>query len=285
MWCGLGVMMYFSFRSGDLIPMLGLGTYDLRGSEGAKAVATAVDMGYRHLDTAATYENEEAVGQGVRDASVPRHKLFLTTKVDRADLQKDAFIRSCEASLSRLGLEYVDLLLIHWPNDEVPLEETMEACDELVKAGKTRHVGVSNFTRRRLRESIAASSQPIAVNQVEYHPWLQQKGLLRLCREQGVLLTAYSPLGQGCILEEPALLEIGERLGRTPAQVSLRWLLENGIAAIPRSSSEHRMRENLSALEFELSREDHERIESITTGKRVIDWWPGDFGSDPDVFA
>ncbi|EDY80607.1 oxidoreductase, aldo/keto reductase family [Verrucomicrobiia bacterium DG1235] len=265
--------------------MLGLGTYDLRGAEGAASVRTAIELGYRHVDTAATYENEEAVGEGIRSSKVARDQIFLTTKVDRANLRTSDFIGSAEASLAALGCDYVDLLLVHWPNAEIPIEETLAGASELVAAGKTRFIGVSNFTRPRLKALLKASDLPLVTNQVEYHAHLNQRGLLRLCEENGVLLTAYSPLGQGSVLKDETICDIAKRIGRSPAQVALRWLLQKGVAVIPKSSSAARMRENLGMLDFELDRVEMERIESIGVCNRVIDWWPGTFEEDPDVFA
>ena len=215
--------------------MLGLGTYDLRGETGSKSVADALELGYRHLDTAATYENEASVGQGMRSSGIPREQIFLTTKVDRAELARDRFMESCENSLHALNTDYVDLLLVHWPNREVPIEETLEAAKLLLDQGKIRSFGVSNFIRQRLVEVLKASEIPIVVNQVEYHVHLNQRGLLRLCQEREVLLTAYSPLGQGSVLQDPVLQEISGELGRSVAQIALRWLLQKGIAVIPKS--------------------------------------------------
>ena len=268
-----------------MVPMLGLGTYDLRGSKGAQSIAQAIELGYRHIDTAATYENEEFVGQGIKDSAAERGDLWVTTKVDRAHLSEANLIRSCEESLNKLDTEYVDLLLIHWPNREIPIEESLGAMAKLIEQGKARSIGVSNFIRPYLIEAVAASDLPIVANQVEYHPLLKQTGLLRCCEENEVLLTAYSPLAQGAVFEEPVLTELARSLGRSVSQICLRWLLQNGIAAIPKSSSPARMQENISAVDFELEDADMRRIEEITTRKRVIQWWPGEFEKDPEVFS
>lgn len=278
-------MLYFSLPKGDKMPMLGLGTYELRGSDGAAAVASAIEIGYRHIDTAATYENEDAVGEGILKSGVDRSQLFVTTKVDRVNLKTDDFIKSCENSLSLLKMDYVDLLLIHWPNKETPIEETLAAFEKLVSAGKAKNIGVSNFIRPNLQEILDKSSLPIAVNQVEYHAHLQQKKLNELCQKNNVLLTAYSPIGQGCLLKDPVLEEIASKAGRTTAQVALRWLLQSGIAAIPRSTSTKRMKENFGAASFELDAADMANIDAIKTRKRVIEWWPGEFDKDPDVYG
>lgn len=275
-------MLYHTLHTDRLMPMLGLGTYDLRGDAGARLVSTAIELGYRHVDTSANYDNEEAVGRGIKDSGADRAEIFLTTKVDRERLGRAELARSCEESLARLGVDYVDLLLIHWPNKEIPLGESFAAMEALVAAGKVRHIGVSNFIRPRLAEAVAASRLPIAVNQVEFHPWLNQRRLLSLCREKGSLLTAYSPLAQGAVLRDETLVGLAEDLGRSVAQVCLRWLLQQGVAAIPKSATPERMRENLGALDFELGEEEMERIDRIQTRKRVIDWWPGEFDLDPE---
>ncbi|MDQ8203765.1 aldo/keto reductase [Pelagicoccus sp. SDUM812003] len=279
-------MIYYVFPDGGRMPMIGLGTYGLRGEDGARCVLEALDMGYRHLDTAATYENEREVGRGMALSQVSREEIFLTTKVDREDLCYDRFIASCESSLERLNTDYVDLLLVHWPNREVPIEETLRAAQRLVEQGKARRFGVSNFIRPYLEEAVGADRLPIATNQVEYHPYLNQKGLLRYCLEKRILLTAYSPLGhgKGHVLNDPVLQEISQRIGRTVAQVALRWLLQKGIAVIPKSASRSRMAENLAAADFELEEGLAQRIEALEERKRLIDWWPGDFEKDPGAF-
>lgn len=273
-----------TLRTEMKMPSIGLGTYGLRNEQGVQAVASAIDIGYRHIDTAATYENEEAVGEGIRVSGILRESLWVTTKVDRAELSETAFVASAERSMEKLGLSYVDLLLIHWPNDEVPLEETLAAASRLIESGRVRNFGVSNFIRPRLEAILKKSLIKVMTNQVEYHPHLKQRKLLDLCRQNQVLLTAYSPLGQGSVLEDETLKEIADRNNRSVSQISLRWMLQQGITVIPKSSSVERMKENLGALEFELSDADMEAIHALPTRKRVIDWWPGSFGEDPDVF-
>lgn len=266
------------------MPLLGFGTYKLKEAAGAEAIRAAIELGYRHLDTAANYENEETVGEGIRRSGIDRKSLWITTKVDRLDLAKDAFVGSCRRSLDRIGVDYVDLLLVHWPNEEVPIEETLEAARSLIDEGVVKHFGVSNFIRPTLKEAVDKGIVPVEVNQVEYHPQLPQRGLLRMCKENEVLLTAYSPLAQGALVRDPVMLDVARKLGRTVAQVCLRWLMQQGMAAIPKTATPARMAENLEAVNFELSPQDMALIDGITERRRAIEWWPGRFERDPDVF-
>lgn len=266
------------------MPMLGLGTYGLTQQTGIEAIHSAIDMGYRHIDTAATYENEEYVGEGVKRSNIDRAELFVTTKVDRGDLKRSDFIRSCENSLRKLKMDYVDLLLIHWPNNEIPFSDTLSALETLVEQGKVKHCGISNFIRSKVDQITAVSALPLITNQVEYHPLLKQEGLRKHCENKGMFLTAYSPLGQGYILKDKTLQSIADKKGCSIAQLSLRWLLTKGIAVIPKASSESHMKANFSVFEIELNKDEMKQIDSISTRHRVIDWWPGEFETDLDVF-
>jgi 2,5-diketo-D-gluconate reductase B len=250
------------------IPKLGLGTWALRGAECARAVAEAIGLGYRHVDTAEMYGNEDAVGQGLRDAAVPREQLFVTTKVWWENLA--APDRALEASLKRLGLDYVDLFLIHWPNPAVPLAPTIAMMEVLKERGLCRAIGVANFTPRLLAEAIATGA-PIAANQVEYHVMLGQDPLLSLCRENGIVLTAYSPLGKGGLVDDPVLARIAARHGVSGAQVALAWLLgQEGVAAIPKSGRAENMRANLAALSLALDAEDRAAIAALPKDRRFV---------------
>ena len=260
--------------------MLGLGTFDLREQSGADAVTQAIDIGYTHIDTASGYDNEEIVGRGIRRSGRAREDLFVTTKVSRDDLATAATRASAEGSLARLQLDYVDLLLIHWPNLDIPLEETLTVFAELVDEGKARNIGISNFIRPRVDKAVELSSVPIAVNQVEYHPHLDQEDLRRHCQAHHILLTAYSPLGQGAIVHDQDLIAIGDELDKAPAQVALRWLLHKNIAAILKASSARHMASNIDLFNWELSAGQIARIDAIKTVNRVIDWWPGAFDED-----
>ena len=247
------------------IPALGFGTYGLTGKACARMVATALDLGYRHLDTASIYANEDSVGEGIRASGVPRDTLFLTTKVWPDSFRRADFERSAAESLKRLGADYVDLLLLHWPNPRVPLAETMEALNEVCRQGITRHIGVSNFTTTQLDEAVRLSERPLAVNQVEYHPFLDQTKMLRACRDRGMALTAYSPLAHGHVLQHPLLREIASAHGLNAIQIGLRWLIQQeGVITIPRSSSEQHAASNLATLDFELSDQEMSDIRALT---------------------
>lgn len=253
------------------IPRLGLGTWQLEGEACARAVQEALELGFRHLDTAQMYENEEAVGRGLRRADVPRDEVFVTTKLWREHLDAASVRRTGEASLKRLGLERLDLLLIHWPNEDVPLEETLEAMRELQEEGKVAHLGVSNFPVDWLERALAVA--PVVCDQVEYHPLLAQPALLRKAREHDLALVAYSPLAHGRVLREPAVKDVAARLGVSAAQVALRWLVEQeGVAAIPKASSRAHLEDDLAALALELSAEDRERLDTLASrGERTLD--------------
>ncbi len=251
------------------VPALGFGTFRLLGDVCRKQVRKALEAGYRHIDTARVYDNEEAVGQGISESGVDRSEIFLTSKVWIDDLEPVKVRQSTDKSLRLLKTDYLDLYLIHWPSDRFPMDATLEALQEMQTAGKIRHLGVSNFPPAYFQRAIEIA--PIFTNQVEYHPLLGQKRLLELAREHGVLLTAYSPLAQGDVLKEPVLKEVGAKHGKNAAQVSLRWLLQqDNVAAIPRSSSEKNLHANFDIFDFELDAEDLEKIERLPKNVRTI---------------
>ncbi len=239
--------------SGAVIPQIGLGTWQLRGDVLDRAVAAAVEAGYRHFDTAPRYENEAEVGRAIRATGIARDDVFVTTKVWYTELAAAAFRASAEASVERLGLGPVDLLLVHWPNPEVPLEETIGALCEARRAGLARHVGVANFPISLLEKTLALADEPIVANQCEHHPRLDQSKLIAFCRSRGIAFVSYAPIGSGRLLEDPVIGAIARRLGRTPAQVVLRWHLQQGLVAIPRSSNPGRVAENIAIGDFELT--------------------------------
>ncbi len=256
---------------GHELPLLGLGVWQVRpGGEAESAVRWALELGYRHIDTAQAYENEDRAGAAMERSGVERESVFLTTKLAAASLRRDRVGPATDDSLRRLRTDYVDLLLIHWPNSEVPMAETLAAMEELEEAGKVRHVGVSNFPRSLLEEAMRAAN--IFCDQVEYHPFLGQRKLRALASEHDLLLTAYSPLAQGKVAGDATLVEIAEAHGATAAQVALRWLIEQDkVAAIPKATSAERIEENLGALEVELSEEELRRIDGLERGERLID--------------
>ena len=243
------------------VPKIGVGTRRSTGRRCYEAVSTALELGYRHVDTAQTYGNERQVGRAVADADVDREELFLTTKVDPRDAGYDDLILSVGRSLERLGVETIDLLLLHWPNPLVDIEETMAAMNALRAAGHARHVGVSNFSVERLDRARAASDGPILADQVRFHPYRPRRELLRYCQRNDVLLAAASPLGHGGAVRDETLREIGRDHGKTPAQVALRWAIQHeNVVAVPRSTDRDHLVENLAVFDFSLSRAELDRI-------------------------
>ena len=253
------------------VPALGFGTWRLAGRVCRDMALVALETGYRHIDTAQLYFNEKAVGRGIRDSSVPRDEVFLTTKLAFNRLGRADVISSTEESLRKLGTGYIDLLLIHWPSKTVPLAETLLALDELVEQGKVRHIGVSNFNSTLLVEACGIATSPILVNQVEYHPCLSQQKLLATCRAQGVGLTAYAPIARGRVLADEMLIEIGSRYGKSPVQVTLRWLIQQeSVLAIPKSAHADRIRSNFDIFDFQLTDEEMQTIFGLARGERHV---------------
>jgi 2,5-diketo-D-gluconate reductase B len=257
------------------IPKLGFGTWLLEGRACVQSVRDALELGYRHIDTARAYGNEAQVGKALGRSGVDRGEIFLTTKLWYDTLRAGDVREQAEGSLRDLGTDYVDLLLIHWPNAAVPLAETLGAMGELRDEGKARRLGVSNFPSGLVREALELA--PIVCNQVEYHPYLGQPALLALAREHALMLTAYAPLAHGRALRDPVLREIGEAHGKTPGQVALRWLLDQPqVAAVPKASSHEHRAENLDVYDFELSDDERGRIAGLERGLRTVDpsWSP-----------
>ena len=246
------------------IPALGFGTFQLDEPVAERMVKTALDLGYRHIDTAQVYRNEAAVGRGIAASGVAREEIFLTTKVwiDRfrdGDLQQ-----SVDESLRRLQTDYVDLLLLHWPNPQVPLAETIAALNAVQETGKARLIGISNFTCALIDEAARHSRIPLATNQVEYHPYLDQSAVLDRLHQHHMTLTAYSPLAQGKLLNDPVLTEIGNRYGKNAGQVALRWLIQQpGVLAIPRSSQTNHAQSNFEIFDFALTTEELQAIHRL----------------------
>lgn len=253
------------------MPRLGLGTWQVTGPPAAEMVRDALALGYRHVDTARVYGNEREVGEGLRGSGVPRDEVWLTTKVWRDDVAPDRLRRAVEGSLAALGVDRVDLLLLHWPNPAVALADTLGALDAVREEGLAGSIGVSNFPSTLLRE--AAELAPIACEQVEYHAYLDQDAILTAAREHGIVVTAYSPLGSGGLLEEPVLGEIADERGATPAQVALRWLLDQpGVAAVPKAATHTHRAANLAALDLApLTEEERARVDALERGRRFID--------------
>ena len=253
---------------GDVeVPSIGFGTARITGEECAAAVESALEIGYRHLDTAQMYDNEAAVGEAVARSDVDRSEVFLTTKLRGRNLAREDVFDSFEESRDRLGVRTVDLLLIHTPNDSVPVAETIGAMNDLQAEGLVEHIGVSNFDADQLRAAIEASRTPILTNQVEYHPFYDRSDLLDACVEEDVMLTAYSPLGKGKVSADETLAEIGDRYGKTASQVALRWLIQQeNVSAIPKAESRTHRRENIDVFDFELTDEEMMAIFDLRGG-------------------
>ena len=252
------------------VPKLGFGTFRLPGADCREGVRDALEIGYRHIDTARGYENEREVGQGIAQSGVAREEIWLTTKVPPEMAAADDVRASAEDSLRLLDTDYVDLLLLHWPAASVPLEETMGALAGLREEGKAREIGVSNFPPDHLRRALEHA--PVFADQVEYHPFLGQEPLLGVGRANEVLITAYAPLAQGKVTRDPVIREIAEAHGRTPGQVALRWLLDQpGVAAIPKTATHARRIENFDVFGFSLSDEDRARIDALPKDQRDFD--------------
>jgi 2,5-diketo-D-gluconate reductase B len=248
------------------IPAPGFGTARLTGDDCRDAVADALELGYRHIDTAQMYDNEAAVGDAIVSANVDREDAFLVTKIHRRNLAHGDVLESVAGSLDRLGTT-IDLLLIHAPSRTVPIEESIEAMNELQDEGSVRHIGVSNFSVGQMEEAIAASETPILTNQVEYHPFEDRGDLLAFCIENEIMLTAYSPLARGRVAGNDVLEEIGARYGKTGAQVALRWLLQQEmVAPIPKAASHEHRATNLDILDFELTDCEMERVFELQGG-------------------
>lgn len=254
---------------GSTVPTLGFGTFELEGDTCRKAVVQAVETGYRHIDTARMYENEAEVGRAIQDSKIPREDLFLTSKVWFEDLSPHGIRQAVENSLKELQTDYLDLALIHWPNPEFPLEESIQTLEILKAAGKISHYGVSNFTSVHFHEAVGYGD--IFCNQVEYHPLLKQDKVLTTVRDHGAALTAYSPLAQGEAIGYPDLESIAEKHGKSSEQVALRWLIEQeNVLAIPRSSNPEHIESNFDIFDFELDPEDKAEIEKLPKDQRQI---------------
>ncbi|MDS0283418.1 aldo/keto reductase [Haloarcula onubensis] len=260
---------------GASVPALGLGTWQLTGPTCTETVRTALELGYRHVDTAQAYGNERQVGLGIEAADVDREDVFLVTKLDGSNRDPKSVRRSTRESLNKLGTDYLDCLLIHWPNTPwmAPLSETVGAMNDLVDDGVVDHIGVSNFSPARLDRARDLSEAPILTDQVQYHPYWDQRQLLDYCRIHDVLLTAYSPLARGGVLSDPALVTIGNRYGKSPAQVALRWLVQqDGVAAIPKASSRDHLEANMAVFDFELTDDEMDWIRNPSKTKTGIDF-------------
>jgi len=258
--------------NGARIPLIGLGTFELTGERCARLVEQAIALGYRHIDTAQMYGNEREVGEGVR-ASRRRGEVTVVTKVEPGNLAPSVLERSVKESLARLRLDAIDILLIHWPNKAVPLSETIGAMCKMKREGYTRHIGVSNFNAALLQEAHALTTEPLVCNQFEAHPFLDVSRTIRATRGYGMAVTAYSPIARGDAAGNAVLTRIGALHGKTAAQVSLRWLVQQQIVVIPRTRKVERLSENLAIFDFALSEREMAEIAALTrANRRIVDW-------------
>jgi 2,5-diketo-D-gluconate reductase B len=264
---------------GVRIPKIGCGTYPMRGPMCAEIVAEALRVGFRHVDTAQGYDNEAAVGEGILMSGVPRERIFITTKVRPQVIGDGPLQRSVEESLKRLKTDVIDLLLIHWPNPEVPVAESMRALSAVKRAGLTRAIGVSNFVIAKLDEAVEVSPEPLTALQFEYHPYLDQTRLLAAARRHGLAITAYCPIALGKVAGDSRLVAIGKKHGKSAVQATLRWLIQqDDVIAIPKTSKPERLKENLDVFDFRLTEAEMDQISRMTVpNSRLINeplWVP-----------
>jgi len=263
--------MQYVEAHGARIPQIGLGTMTLTGEAGVQAIKTALDLGYRHLDTAAVYGNEKENGEALRASDVKRADVFITTKIRQDDAMPDAFARKMDECLANLQLPQVDLLLIHWPSKTVPLHLTIGALCKAKKEGKTQHIGVSNFTTAQLDEAWKATSEPLVCNQIEVHPFINQDKVIGACKKHGMAVVAYVPIARGKVPGAEALERIGKAHGKSAAQVSLRYLIQLGLIPIPRSTKPERLKENIEVFDFKLSDAEMAALKQLNaTNMRVV---------------
>lgn len=263
-------MKKIQLASGFSIPQIGLGTWLLTGRECFEAVSTALDFGYTLIDTAVAYDNEQDIGKAIEESGINRSDLFLTTKVWYQKLRAKDVVDQCNRSLDYLRTDYIDLLLIHWPNKYIPMRETFEGFEQLVEERKVRSAGISNFTIRHIQEAKKSTVLKLSINQVEFHPFLYQKELLQYCNGNSISVMAYSPLGRGKVFHSELLKEIADDKGAEVSQIVLAWLMRKNIIVIPKASSDEHLKANLDSMEIELSDHESSLIDSISENERII---------------
>lgn len=270
-------MLYWTVKTGTKVPKLGFGTWLIKGTQCVKAIRNALEIGYRHIDTAQIYGNETEVGQAIAESGLAREEIFLVTKVWRDSLSKKEVLQSTEESLKKLKTDYVDLLLIHWPDTRIPLKETLSAMQELIKQQKTKSIGVSNFPVELVEISKKAAPEVIC-NQVEYHPFLDQRPILKAMGVHNMFLTAYSPLARNRVFKNKTIQEIGNKYSKTPGQIVLRWLIEQkNTVAIPKAAKRKHAQDNFNIFDFQLSEPDRLILGSMhSQNQRLVDpeWAP-----------
>ena len=257
-------------KSGLSIPSIGLGTWELRGRKCRRVVRNALELGYRHIDTAAMYENESEVGSGIADSSVDRKEIFLTTKINTIEVNNEGIVDAFHKSLSDLKTDYVDLLLIHWPTFSTNLGDMLEIMYGIKESQKARAIGVSNFNSTLLSECTRLGFDDIYCNQVEYHPFLSQEILLKKMNEMDVIPVAYCPICRGDVAKDSVIIELSEKYNKTPAQVTLRWVIQQQSVAIPKTAKLERLKENIDIYDFEIDDQDMIRIHSLARGQRLV---------------
>lgn len=265
-----------TLNNGVTIPSLGLGVYKVEeGKQIEETVSYALNLGYRLIDTAAFYDNEEGVGRAIRNSTIPREEIFVTTKIWNSDQGYEETLQAFEKSFQKLNIDYIDLLLVHWPVKGKYLN-TYRALEELYKQKKVRAIGVSNFTIEYLQDLLAHSTIKPVLNQVELHPKLSQKELIAFCKEHDIQVQAWSPIARGAVLNEPLIVELAKKYKKSTAQIILRWHLQNDVLIIPKSTNKERLKSNASIFDFELLKEDMQKIDALNENKR--------FGADPTNF-
>lgn len=265
-----------TLHNGIEMPYFGLGVYKVEeGQQTEATVQAALQIGYRLIDTAAFYENEEGVGSAIRESGVPRKDIFVTTKVWNSDQGYDSTLKAFESSFNKLGLDYIDLYLIHWPV-AAKYKETWKALERLYQEGAVKAIGVSNFQPHHLEDLMSTANEKPTVNQIECHPLLTQTELKKFCKKHDIKVEAWSPIARGRVLDHPVLVKLAEKHQKSPAQIILRWHLQHDVIIIPKSVNEKRLKENADIFDFELTAEDMNQIDSLNQNQR--------FGSDPDNF-
>ena len=255
--------------SGDELPLVGKGTYELEGETVKQPVEIALETGYTHIDTAEGYMNEPSLGDVLADHD--REELFVTSKVLPKHLNYDTVIETATETLSDLGTDYLDLYLVHWPNPAISIRETMDAMATLEEQGLVRNVGVSNFSRYQLSAAQHVADVPIAVNQIEFNPYFQRPELVEYCQDNDIVVEAAAPIARGEVLDDPTLQELAETYDKTPVQIALRWAVEKGIVVLPRSTSQNHIEQNIDLFDFELDEADHARIDDLDRNEPSYD--------------
>ena len=265
--------MHAVVANGAKIPAIGFGTYGMERRDMLRMIPAALKGGFRHIDTAQIYRNEEEVGEYISTSGIPRSEVFVTTKVWVANYPESRFAASVDESLRKLRSDYIDLLLLHWPHESVPLAEQIGLLNETVRTGKVRHIGVSNFNRRLLEQAVGLSAVPLVANQFEYHPYLNQSRIVDATRQAGLAVTAYCAMAVGRVLTDPAIAEIAESHGRSIPQVVLRWLIQqDGVVALSRTTNPERIAENLAVVDFELREDEMAAIQTLAKpNSRIVD--------------